>query len=295
MPDTGRQAVFGRDMVATNVPIAVQAGLQMMRDGGNAVDAAVATAALMTVVEPTTNGIGSDMFAIVNEGDTLHGLNASGRSPAGWTPERFADRERMPSMGWDTVTVPGAVSGWVALHGRFGKLPFEKVMAPAVHYARNGYPVSPIIAMYWRSGERGRLAQNKEFARVFLPAPKAGEIWKSEDHARTLEEIGRSKGESFYRGEIAQKIASAAPDGGAMTVEDLAEHQPVWHAEEELVSAEGFGATLYEIPPNGQGIAACMSWRVCQELANMYTPVDWYSADGMHLQLEAMKLAFAED
>ena len=294
MPDTGRQAVFGRNMVATNQPLAVQAGLQMLRDGGNAVDAAVATAALMTVVEPTTNGIGSDMFAIVNEGDTLVGLNASGKSPAGWTPDRFADRERMPSMGWDTVTVPGAVSGWAALHGRFGKLPFERVMAPAVHYARNGYPVSPIIAMYWRSAER-RFGRYEEFARVFLPAPRAGNLWKSEDHARTIEEIGRSKGESFYRGEIAQKIAAAAQaDGGAMTAEDLAEHQPVWHPEEELVSAEGFGVSLYEIPPNGQGIAACMSWRVCQELANMYAPVDWYSPDGMHLQLEAMKLAFAD-
>ncbi len=284
-------------MVATNVPIAVQAGLEIMREGGNAADAAVATAALMTVVEPTTNGIGGDMFAIVNEGDTLAGLNASGRSPAGWTPDRFADRQRMPSMGWDTVTVPGAPSGWVALHERYGKLPFDKVMAPAVHYAQQGYPVSPIIAMYWRSAER-RLGRDEEFGRVFLPggrAPRAGEVWKSEDHARTLEDIGRTRGETFYRGDIARKIAAASEaDGGAMTFEDLAQHQPLWHTEDELVSAEGFGVKLYEIPPNGQGIAACMSWGVCQELANLHGPEDWYNPDGLHLQLEAMKLAFAD-
>ncbi len=298
MPSTGRQPVYGRNMVATNVPIAVQAGLEMMREGGNAVDAAVATAALMTVVEPTTNGIGGDMFAIVSEGDTLVGLNASGKSPAAWTPDRFADRRGMPSTGWDCVTVPGAPSGWAALHGRWGKLPFERVMAPAVHYARQGYPVSPIIASYWRNAARSRLARFEEFSRVFLPdgrAPRAGEIWKSEVHARTLEEIGRTKAESFYRGGLAKKIAAASQaEGGAMTEEDLADHQPIWHTEDELASTEAFGVTLYEIPPNGQGIAACMAWRICQELANLHGVEDWYSPDGLHLQLEAMKLAFAD-
>lgn len=283
-------------MVATNVPVAAQAGIQMMRDGGNAVDAAVATAACMTVVEPTTNGIGSDMFAIVNEGEKLVGLNASGKSPAGWTTDRFAGRDSMPMSGWDCITVPGAVSGWAALHERYGKLPFEKVMAPAVHYARNGYPVSPIIAMYW-SGAQRRYGRFEEFARVFLPPPTAGEVFKSEDHARTLEDIGRSKGESFYRGEIAKKIAAASEaDGGAMTAEDLAEHQPVWYDENELVSAEAFGVTLYEIPPNGQGIAACMALRACRELANLHldSPKAYYGPDGVHLQIEAMKLAFAD-
>ena len=295
MPSTGRQVVYGRNMVATNVPVAAQAGIQMMRDGGNAVDAAVATAACMSVVEPTTNGIGADMFAILNEGEKLVGLNASGKSPAGWTPDRFAGRRAMPQSGWDCVTVPGAPSGWAALHEQYGKLPFEKVMAPAVHYARQGFPVSPIIASYWRNAER-RWGDFEEFRRVFLPAPRAGDVFKSEDQARTIEEIARTKAESFYRGALAKKIAAASQsDGGAMTEEDLAEHQPVWHTEEELASAEAFGVTLFEIPPNGQGIAACMAWRICHELAtHLASPKDFYTADGVHLQIEAMKLAFAD-
>ena len=295
MPSTGRQAVYGRNIVATSQPLAAQAGLQMLREGGNAVDAAVACAACMTVVEPTTNGIGSDNFIILNDGDKLVGLNASGKSPAAWTPDRFAGKDRMPQGGWDAVTVPGAVSGWAALHERYGKLPFDKTLAPAIHYARVGYPVSPIIAGYWRGAERGRLAEFEEFRRVFLPAPRAGEVWRSEDHARTLEEIARTKGESFYTGELAQTIANAArAAGGTMTADDLADHQPVWYTEDELVSAEAFGITLYEIPPNGQGIAACMALRACHELAGLHSPKDWYGVDGLHLQIEAMKLAFAD-
>lgn len=289
-----RQPVTARNVATTSQPLATAAGLEIMRQGGNAADAAVAMAAAMTVLEPTTNGIGSDMFAIINDGDALVGLNASGKSPAGWTPDRFAERDSMPSGGWEAVTVPGAVSGWAALHERFGKLPFERVMAPAIGYARKGYPVSPIISWLWNMAGRGRLARYEEWSRVFLPAPKPGEIWKSEDHARTLEDIARTKGESFYRGDLAKKIAEASQaDGGAMTAQDLAEHEPIWHTEDELARADGFGVTLYEIPPNGQGIAACMALGIAAEVARLHSP-DWYDADGLHLQIEAMKLAFAD-
>src|SRR5215510_5512488 len=146
---TLRRPTLARNVVATSQPLAAQAGLRMLLAGGNAVDAAVACAIALTVVEPTSNGIGSDLFAIVWDGHTLHGLNASGRSPAGWTRQRFAKFNQMPVFGWDTVTVPGAVSGWAELSKRFGKLPFEKLFEPAIHYARHGYLVSPITARAW--------------------------------------------------------------------------------------------------------------------------------------------------
>ena len=291
---TSRSAVHAKNAVCTSQPLASTVGLDIMKAGGNAVDAAVAMAACMTVVEPTTNGIGSDMFAIVNDGDDLVGLNASGKSPAGWTRDRFSGRDQMPTLGWDAVTVPGCVSGWAQLSERFGKLPFEQLMAPAAKYAREGFPVSPIIAGYWSRAEE-RFGDFDAFRDTFLPEPKAGDIWKSEDHATTLEEIGKTKGESFYRGELAKRIAAASAEaGGAMTEDDLAEHEPIWFDEAGLVSSEGFGVTLYEIPPNGQGIAATMAWRICQEIAGAMDVEDWYSERGLHLQLEAMKVAFAD-
>jgi gamma-glutamyltranspeptidase/glutathione hydrolase len=147
---SGRSPIFGRDVIATSHPLASQAGMAMLMRGGNAVDAAVAAAMALTVVEPTGCGIGSDAFAILWDGHALHGLNSSGRSPAAWTPERFAGRPAMPERGWDAVTVPGAVAGWVALNRRFGTLPLAEVAAPAIRFAREGFAVTPIIAALWR-------------------------------------------------------------------------------------------------------------------------------------------------
>ena len=176
-----RSPVFARNVVATSQPLATQAGLAMLRAGGNAVDAALATAIALTVVEPCSNGIGSDLFAIVWDGSELAGLNASGRAPAAWTPERFARYDAMPRAGWDTVTIPGAVSGWVTLSKRYGKLPFADLFAPAIGYARDGFAVSPVVADKWAKAVP-ILGSVPGFAEHFLPrgrAPAVGEIFAS--------------------------------------------------------------------------------------------------------------------
>src|SRR5690606_29768820 len=204
---------------------AAQAGLRMLLAGGNAVDAALAAAMTLTVVEPSGCGLGSDGFAIVWDGKELHGLNASGRSPQGWTPERFAGRAAMPEKGWDAVTGPGAVSAWAELSRRFGKLPLTTVAAPAIQYARDGFPVSPVIATLWELGKQ-RLGDQPGFAEAFLPggsAPKAGELFRNLAQANSLEQIADTQGESFYRGELARKMAAYAKEhGAALTEEDLA-------------------------------------------------------------------------
>ena len=205
-----RQPILAANCVTTSQPLAAQAGLAMLAKGGNAVDAAIATAVALTVVEPVTNGIGSDAFAIVASDGALVGLNASGRSPAGWTEVRFADRRSMPATGWDSVTVPGAVSAWVALHKRFGRLPFQTLFEPAIGYARRGFLVSPFIAQIW-ARQVPTLGGYREFARVFLPqgrAPAAGETFRCPEQADTLEAIAVSEGRAFYRGAVAEAIAA---------------------------------------------------------------------------------------
>ncbi len=287
-----RPLVFGRNMVATSQPLAAEAGLQMLRKGGNAVDAALAAAICLTVVEPTGTGIGSDLFAIVWDGAELHGLNASGRAPAALTPERFAGMEQVPRFGWDPVTVPGAVSGWVELARRFGSLPFEQLFEPAVKNAEAGFHVTPRTATGWaRSAELH--GQREEFARHFLPggrAPRAGELFRSPDQATTLQAIATTQGEAFYRGALAEKMAAAAArDGGLLTEADLAAHSADWVG---TISA-GFGdAELHEIPPNGQGIAALMALGMLREFD--LASLDPEGPAAMHLQIEAMKLAFAD-
>jgi len=287
-----RSPVLARNVVAASQPLAAQAGLRMILQGGNAVDAAIAAAVALTVVEPTSNGIGSDAFAFVWDGKKLHGLNASGRSPAAWTPEHFAGCRTMPNRGWDSVTVPGAVSAWTALSERFGKLPFEKLFEPAVHYAREGFPVSPVIAQQWAAAA-GILGHLDDFARAFLVrgrAPEAGETWSFPDQASTLERIAATKGEAFYRGDLAERIAAHAKTaGGLMTAQDLAEHKADWV---DPVSANYRGVTLHEIPPNGQGLAALIALGILQHFPLSEFPAD--SADSLHLQIEAMKLAFAD-
>ena len=287
-----RSPVLGRNAVSTSQPLAAQAGLRMLLAGGNAVDAALAAAMTLTVVEPSGCGIGSDGFAIVWDGQQLHGLNASGRSPAAWTPDYFARLGGIPEKGWNAVTVPGAVSAWVALSRRFGKLPFAQVAQPAIDCARDGFAVSPVIATLWDLGGK-KLGGQPGFADCFLPggrAPRAGEVFRSEGHARTLEEIAATMGESFYRGALAQKIAAhARACGGVMTEDDLAAHQADWVG---TVSQPFGDSVVHEIPPNGQGIAALMALGMLDALGVGDQPLD--GVDSVHLQIEAMKLAFAD-
>ena len=289
---SSRPLVFGRNVVATSQPLAAEAGLQMLRRGGNAVDAALAAAICLTVVEPTGNGIGSDLFAILWDGSELHGLNASGRSPAALTPDRFAGLNEVPKFGWDPVTVPGAVSGWVELSRNYGRLPFAQLFEPAVKYAEDGFHVTPRTADGWaRSAELH--GEREEFARHFLPggrAPRTGELFRSPDQAKTLEAIATSKGEAFYRGALASKMAAASEkEGGLLTEEDLANHALDWVG---TISASFGDAELHEIPPNGQGIAALMALGMLRELD--VASMDPDGPEAMHLQIEAMKLAFAD-
>jgi len=263
----------------------------MLAEGGNAVDAAIATAITLTVVEPVSNGIGSDAFAIVWDGRQLHGLNASGRSPAAWTPEYFGGNA-VPALGWNSVTVPGAVSAWVELHARLGKLPFERLFEPAIAYGRNGFLVSPTVASQW-AAQVPLFEAQPGFAEAFMPdgrAPKPGELFRFPGHADTLEKIAASNGEAFYRGELAAKLeAHASANGGVMRASDLAAHRADWVG---TISGTYRGYTIHEIPPNGQGIVALIALGLLEQFDMSSYPVD--SADSVHLQIEALKLGFAD-
>src|SRR5438132_1978779 len=284
-----RQPIFARNAVATSQPLAPQAGIAMLRAGGNAIDAALATAIALTVVEPCSNGLGSDLFAIVWDGRGLAGLNASGRAPAAWTPERFARYREMPRTGWDTVTIPGAVSGWVALSQRYGKLPFADLFASAIGYARNGYAVSPIIADKWAKAVP-ILGDVPGFAEHFLPrgrAPQPGELFASPAMAASLEKIARTSGESFYRGELAQAmVAHSRKYDGGHTLADFEAHTCDWVTP---LAHDYHGCTVHEIPPNGQGIAALMALGILENFDLRGYAVD--SIEVQHLEIEAMKLA----
>ena len=287
-----RMPVLARNCVATSQPLATQAGLRMMFKGGNAVDAVLATAIALTVLEPTSNGIGSDAFCILWDGKKLHGLNASGRSPAGWNFERFKSRPAMPQRGWDSVTVPGCVSAWRDLSQKFGKLPFADLFEPAIKYAAEGYMVTPTIARLW-TNQVAELQSQPGFADAFMPrgrAPQPGEKFSFPAQAKTLQRIAETKGEAFYHGELAEKIAAFAKQhGGALTVADLASHENEWV---EPIGIDYRGYTLHQIPPNGQGIAALMALGMLENFEVASLPVD--SIDSLHLQIEAMKLAFAD-
>jgi gamma-glutamyltranspeptidase / glutathione hydrolase len=294
-----RTPVFARNVVSTSHPLAAQAGLRMLQAGGNAVDAAIATAAMMTLVEPCSNGLGSDAFAILWDGQQLHGLNASGPAPAGWTPEYFAgkygaDATTPPKRGWDSVTVPGAVAAWVSLSQRFGKLPFADLLAPAIETAERGYAVPVIVQQKWANAAAlPDLTSQPGFAQAFLPngrEPQVGDLFRFPEAAHALRLIAQTKGEAFYRGEIAQALAAhAAAHGGVMTAADLAAYQPEWV---EPIAQAYRGYTLHEIPPNGQGIAALIALGIVRHFDLASMQVD--SAASQHLQIEAMKLAFAD-
>ncbi len=292
LPHPARQPVLARNIVSTSQPLASQAGAAAFARGGNAIDAVLAAAITLTVVEPVMNGIGGDGFALVWDGQSLQGLNASGRSPKAWSAERFAHLAQMPTLGWDSVTVPGVVSGWVALSERYGALPFADLFKDAVRHARDGFPVSPTIARQWAM-QTPELHAQPGFAAAFMPggrAPRAGEIWRFADQATTLSDIAATGGESFYRGRLAASITQYASEhGGALSMQDLADHRVEWVTP---IQTTFRGHAVHEIPPNGQGIAALMALGILEHLPYAETPIG--SAARMHLEIEAMRVAFAD-
>jgi gamma-glutamyltranspeptidase/glutathione hydrolase len=294
---TQRLPIFGRNIVSTSHPLAAQAGLRMLMRGGNAVDAAVAAAAAMTILEPVSNGLGSDAFAILWDGQQLHGLNASGRAPQAWTPDYFhrkygSDTRSPPVRGWDSVTVPGAVASWMALSERFGKLPFADLLEPAIEIAERGYAVPVVVQQKWAAATP-LLAELPGFAQAFMPhgrAPNVGERFAFAEAARSLRLIAQTKGAAYYGGEIAAAAAAhARSHGGAVTVEDFAAYRPEWV---QPIGQDYAGHRLHEIPPNGQGIAALIALGILSNFELASLKVD--SVDSQHLQIEAMKLAFAD-
>ncbi len=293
----GRSPVLAtRGMVATSQPLAAAAGLHVLQEGGNAVDAAIATAAVLNVVEPMMCGIGGDLFALVyeNESRKLYGLNATGRAGSKSSAQWMRDQgyERMPGSGIYAVTVPGAVDGWDQLLTRFGSRPLAELLEPAIHYAEHGFPVSQIIATDWQ-GLEGKLARHPATAATYLidgRAPRHGELFKSPDLAQTFRQLADEGPQAFYRGSLAHKIADFIDsEGGFVTYEDMADHHSDWV---EPISTTYKDVTLYQIPPNSQGYVAL-------EMLNILEAFDLKSlghnsADYLHLLIEAKKLAFAD-
>lgn len=296
-----RVATFAHNgMVATSQPLAAQVGIQLLKRGGNAVDAAVGTAAALTVVEPTGCGIGGDAFAQVWINEQLYGLNASSTAPAALTPERVAQagyHDKMPLYGWLPVTVPGIPSAWAVLNERWGRLSLQEVLQPAIDLAADGYPVSPYISLFW---QRAATDFNKNLSdtklkdcwfATFAPegkTPNPGELFRSLDHASTLEQIAESNAESFYRGELAAKIDRFAREtGGLIRAEDLAAYQPQWV---DPISLNYRGFDICQLPPNGQGLVVLMA-------LNILKGFDFDTrdcVDTLHKQVEALKLAYTD-
>jgi gamma-glutamyltranspeptidase/glutathione hydrolase len=294
---SARLPLFARNIVSTSHPLAAQAGLRMMLKGGNAVDAAIAAAAAMTITEPVSNGLGSDAFCILWDGNKLHGLNASGPAPQAWTPEYFhhkygQDAVNPPKRGWDSVTVPGAVGAWAAMSERFGKLPFADLMEPAIEIAERGYLMPVVVQQKWDAATP-LLQSLPGFAESFLPwgrAPNVGELFQFKAAAKGLRAIAETKGRAFYEGEIAEALVRFSKlHGGAMSLQDLAAYRPEWV---EPIAQNYRGYTLHEIPPNGQGIAALIALGILENFDIASMKVD--GIDSQHLQIEAMKLAFAD-
>ncbi len=294
-----RTVTYGKKgMVATSQPLAAQAGLDILKLGGNAIDAAIATASCLTVVEPTSNGIGGDAFALVWTKKKLHGLNASGVSPMSLTIENLKNQgiTEIPRYGFIPVTVPGVVSAWVELSQKFGKLPLTKVLAPAISYAKEGFPISPTLAFNWQNAfiiyqKYLKSEEYKPWFETFAPsgrAPLAGEIWKSNDHAKTLELIAKTNGIAFYHGELADKIdAFSKCYSGYIRKSDLENYHPQWV---EPISINYKGFDVWEIPPNGQGLVTLMGLNILKD--DYFTNRD--DAETIHKQIEAIKLAFVD-
>ena len=297
---TIRIPVFARNVVSTSHPLAAQAGLRMLLKGGSAVDAVIAAAAAITLVEPVSCGLGGDAFAIVWDGKTLQGLNASGYAPQAWDIDYFKKKygvdvnglAKAPKRGVDAITVPGVVAGWAALHERYGKLPFAELMEPAIEIAERGYAVPPVVAQKWAAAVT-ELKDQPGFAQTFMPngrAPNVGERFVFKDAAQTLRRIGASRGRDLYEGDLAEKLVSfIRENGGAHTLEDFRQYRPEWVTP---ISKNYRGYTLHEIPPNGQGISALMALGILEHFDVASLKVD--SVESQHLQIEAMKLAMAD-
>ena len=297
VPQQTRSAVLARHgMVATSQPLAAQAGLRILQQGGNAIDAAVATAAVLNVVEPMSTGIGGDMFAIVYLARTqeLAGLNGSGRSGYAASIDFFTRQgmKAVPTTGVHSVSVPGAVDGWETLLKKYGTMSLTQVLQPAIDYAEKGFPVSEVIAATWEQSVE-KLKAHPDTASTYLVegrAPRVGEIFVQPNLANSLRKIAGGGSDAFYRGDIGQEIvASLQKLGGQLTTRDFAEHRSTWV---KPVSTTYRGIRLYELPPNGQGIAAL-------EMLNILEGFDLKSlghnsAEYLHLLVEAKKLAFAD-
>ncbi len=291
---TTRIPVFARNIVATSQPLAAQAGLRILSQGGNAVDAAIAAAATLALTEPVSNGLGSDCFAIVWDGSRLHGLNASGTAPTAWNPDYFRRKHqgRIPMRGWDSVTVPGCVAGWAALHEKLGRLAFADILAPAIEYAERGFAVSPVVQRKW-AAQADLLQPQPGFAEHFLPrgrAPQVGEHFVLRGAADTLKRIAATTGRDFYEGETAHKlVAHAQAHDAALTLADLGDYAPQWV---KPIGMAYRGHTVHQIPPNGQGIAALIALGILQHFDLASRPVD--HPQTQHILIEAVKLAFAD-
>jgi gamma-glutamyltranspeptidase/glutathione hydrolase len=288
---SGRSPVFANNLVASSQPLAVQAGISALKRGGNAVDAALATAITLTVVEPSGNGIGSDAFAIIWDGSNLHGLNASGRSPASLGPEKFSGLSDIPDLGWGAVTVPGAVSAWVELSSRFGKLPFAELFNEAIHYASCGFHVGPKTREIWKDAET-RFKDFESFLDTFMiagRAPDIGELVRLPDHATSLKRIAASGGRDFYSGDLAQAmVADSQKHAGELSIGDLARHQCDWVG---TIKTSLSDVNLHEIPPNGQGLMALIGTGILNKLGIGAYALD--SVDSIHFQIEATRIAYA--
>jgi len=292
---TRSEVIAQHGMAATSQPLATQVALDILKAGGSAVDAAIAANACLGLMEPTGNGVGGDLFAIVWDPKTrkLYGLNGSGRSPKSLTLEILQQQGKtIPQRGPLPVSVPGAVDGWFELHGKFGRLPMKQVLAPAIGYARDGHPVADIIGNAW-AGSVPILARFPGFNEQFTingRAPAKGEIWKNQNLARTLEKIAEGGRDAFYKGDIARTIADyMKANGGYLSYEDLAAHHGEWV---QPVSTNYRGYDVWELPPNSQGIAALQMLNILEgyDLRAM----GFGSADHLHTMIEAKKIAFED-
>lgn len=292
---TRSEVIAQNGMACTSQPLATQAALDILKAGGNAIDAAISANAVLGLVEPTGNGMGGDLFAIVWDAKTkqLYGLNASGRSPYDLTLDYFKENgyEKIPSLGPLPVSVPGCVDGWFELHKKFGKTPMDEILTPAIYYAKEGFPLSEVIAYYW--GRSSYLKRFPGFEEIFLPggkAPKKGEVFKNPYLAETLELIAEKGRDVFYKGEIAEKIVGYLREqGGFLSMRDFEDHTSEWV---DPISTNYRGYDVWELPPNGQGTAVLQMLNILEnyDIASM----GFGSPEYMHLFIEAKKLAFED-
>lgn len=301
-PFATRSEVIGQHgMVATSQPLATQIGLDILKNGGNAIDAAIAANAALGLMEPTGSGVGGDLFAIVwsAKDQKLYGLNASGRSPLGLSYEKMKqeiekrDADGIPAYGMLPISVPGAVSGWFALHDKLGSKPMKEILAPAINYAEEGFPVSELIAYYWDIGARvhnDRVGAFKEEMTINGKAPQKGEIMKRPELANTYRLLAEKGREAFYEGEIAKKIDKfMRENGGYLRLKDFKNHTATWV---DPVSVNYRGYDIYELPPNGQGIAALQILQILEEYD--LSSRGYGSEEALHVMTEAKKLAFED-